>query len=160
MDADAFQAVSAPRSGSFPASLQPPLGVFDHGELDGRLLSRLRRLAGLCRSSRDRAQTLSCAAGAAVRVGKFSVCTCPYCGMTDHEELVSLVAEKSGSNAAIDACKRCLGYVKTFTTLQGSPAANVMVDDLGQRRSRYRGSGARLQTSRGGRVFTRHQNCT
>lgn len=56
--------------------------------------------------------------------------TCPYCGMTDHKELVSLVLEKSGSNAAIDACKRCLGYVKTFTRLQGSPPANVMVDDL------------------------------
>ena len=56
--------------------------------------------------------------------------SCSYCGMTDHEELVSLVPEKSGSNAAIDACKRCLGYVKTFTTLQGSPPANVMVDDL------------------------------
>ncbi len=56
--------------------------------------------------------------------------SCPYCGTTDHEELVSLVPEKSGSNGAIDACKRCLGYVKTFTTLQGSPPANVMVDDL------------------------------
>jgi FdhE protein len=55
---------------------------------------------------------------------------CLYCGMTDHKELVSLVPEKSGSNAAIDACKRCLGYVKAFTTLQGSPPANVMVDDL------------------------------
>ena len=48
--------------------------------------------------------------------------SCPYCGMTDHEELVSLVPEKNGSNAVIDACKRCLGYVKTFTTLQGSAA--------------------------------------
>jgi len=56
--------------------------------------------------------------------------SCSYCGMTDHEELVSLVPEKSGSRAAIEACKRCLGYVKTFTTLQGSPPANVMVDDL------------------------------
>jgi FdhE protein len=56
--------------------------------------------------------------------------SCPYCGMTDHEELVSLVPEKNGSNAVIDACKRCLGYVKTFTTLQGSPPAKVMVDDL------------------------------
>jgi FdhE protein len=56
--------------------------------------------------------------------------SCSYCGMTDHEELVSLVPEKSSSNAAIEACKRCLGYVKTFTTLQGSPPANVMVDDL------------------------------
>ena len=50
--------------------------------------------------------------------------------MTDHEELVSLVPEKSGLNAVIDACKRCLGYIKTFTTLQGSPPARVMVDDL------------------------------
>ncbi|HSE86095.1 MAG TPA: formate dehydrogenase accessory protein FdhE [Candidatus Binatia bacterium] len=55
---------------------------------------------------------------------------CPYCSMTDHHELVSLVPEKSGSNSVIDACKRCLGYVKTFTKLQGSPAARVMLDDL------------------------------
>ena len=50
--------------------------------------------------------------------------------MNDHEELVSLVPEKSGSNSVIDACKHCLGYVKTFTTLQASPAAKVMLDDL------------------------------
>jgi FdhE protein len=55
---------------------------------------------------------------------------CPYCGMTDHKELVSLVPENSGSNSAIDACTRCLGYVKTFTTLQGSPPAKVILDDL------------------------------
>jgi FdhE protein len=56
--------------------------------------------------------------------------SCSYCGMTDHEELMSLVPEKSGSHAVIEACKHCLGYVKTFTTLQGSPPAKVMVDDL------------------------------
>jgi FdhE protein len=56
--------------------------------------------------------------------------SCSYCGMTDHEELTALVPEKSGSHAVIEACKRCLGYVKTFTTLQGSPPAKVMVDDL------------------------------
>ena len=55
---------------------------------------------------------------------------CPYCAMTDHNELVSLVPERSGSNAVIDACKRCLGYVKTFTTLQGSAPVKVIVDDL------------------------------
>ncbi len=55
---------------------------------------------------------------------------CPYCGMTDHKELLSLVPENSGSNSAIDACTRCLGYVKTFTTLQGSPPAKVILDDL------------------------------
>jgi FdhE protein len=56
---------------------------------------------------------------------------CPYCGTTDHEELVSLVPEKSDANAVIDACKRCLGYAKTFTTLQGSPPVKVILDDLG-----------------------------
>jgi FdhE protein len=55
---------------------------------------------------------------------------CPYCGMTDHKELLSLVPENSGSNSTIDGCARCLGYVKTFTTLQGSSPAKVILDDL------------------------------
>ena len=50
--------------------------------------------------------------------------------MNDHQELVSLVPEKSGSNSVIDACKHCFGYVKTFTTLQGSPPAQVFLEDL------------------------------
>jgi formate dehydrogenase maturation protein FdhE len=50
--------------------------------------------------------------------------------MTDHNELVSLVPEKSGSNSVIDACKRCLGYAKTFTILQASPPAKIFLDDL------------------------------
>jgi hypothetical protein len=56
--------------------------------------------------------------------------SCPYCGMSDHTQLISLVPEKSGSNCVVDACKRCLGYVKTFTTLQGSPPVKIMLDDL------------------------------
>src|SRR5262245_1887347 len=55
---------------------------------------------------------------------------CPYCGTTDHNELCSLVPEKSGSNSVIEACKRCLGYVKAFTTLQGSQPTQVFLDDL------------------------------
>jgi FdhE protein len=55
---------------------------------------------------------------------------CPYCGMTNHEDLVSLVPEKSGSNSVIDACRRCFGYVKSFTKLQGSPPVKVFLDDL------------------------------
>jgi FdhE protein len=56
--------------------------------------------------------------------------SCPYCGMTDHKELLSLVPENSALNAVIDACKRCLGYLKTFTKLQGSKPANMLLDDL------------------------------
>jgi FdhE protein len=55
---------------------------------------------------------------------------CAYCGMTDHNELVSMVPEQGGTSRVIEACKRCLGYVKSFTTLQASPAAKVILDDL------------------------------
>jgi FdhE protein len=55
---------------------------------------------------------------------------CPYCAMSDHAELVALVPEKDGVNAVIDACQRCLGYVKTFTRLQGCSPGSVMLEDL------------------------------
>jgi FdhE protein len=55
---------------------------------------------------------------------------CPFCAMSDHDELVALVPEKTGSNAVIDACQRCLGYVKTFTRLQGCSPGAVMLEDL------------------------------
>ena len=54
---------------------------------------------------------------------------CGYCGTGDHEQLATLVPEKTGSSA-IEACKRCKGYVKTFTRLQGSPPASILLDDL------------------------------
>ena len=58
------------------------------------------------------------------------VLSCPYCGNGDHERLVSLVPENS-AKSAIDACKVCLGYVKVFTTLQGTRPDAVMLQDLG-----------------------------
>src|SRR5262245_1979315 len=58
------------------------------------------------------------------------VLSCPYCRTTNHEELVTLVLENSRSNAVVDACRRCRGYVKTLTRLQGSPPAGVHLDDL------------------------------
>jgi FdhE protein len=55
---------------------------------------------------------------------------CPYCALRDHDALVSLVSENGGSHAAIDACTRCLGYVKTFTRLQGCQPDTVILEDL------------------------------
>jgi FdhE protein len=55
---------------------------------------------------------------------------CAYCGMSDHEQLVSLVPEQGGAMRVIEACKRCLGYVKSFTTLQAIPPAKLILDDL------------------------------
>jgi FdhE protein len=55
---------------------------------------------------------------------------CPYCALSDHDALVSLVPENAGSHVVVDACKRCLGYVKTFTRLQACPPAAVILEDL------------------------------
>lgn len=58
------------------------------------------------------------------------VLNCPYCGMCDHDEFVSLVPENGASRAVVDACRRCLAYVKTFTRLQGCAPDAVMLEDL------------------------------
>jgi FdhE protein len=55
---------------------------------------------------------------------------CPYCAMRDHAELITLVPEHGSTHAVIDACKACLGYVKTFTRLQGCSRDTVMLEDL------------------------------
>jgi len=55
---------------------------------------------------------------------------CPYCALHDHDQLVSLVSENDGARGVIEACKGCLGYVKTFTRLQGCSADTVMLEDL------------------------------
>jgi formate dehydrogenase maturation protein FdhE len=44
--------------------------------------------------------------------------------------LVTLVPEKAGAQCAVDACKSCLGYVKTFTRLQACPPDAVLLEDL------------------------------
>ena len=66
--------------------------------------------------------------------------SCPYCATDDHDELVTLAPDSSafspGAGAdkeapgVIEACRRCRGYVKTFTRLQGSPPHGVMLEDL------------------------------
>ena len=55
---------------------------------------------------------------------------CAYCGMNDHESLVSLVPGNGGASRVIEACKHCLGYVKAFTTLEGSAPEKVILEDL------------------------------
>jgi FdhE protein len=55
---------------------------------------------------------------------------CCFCGNSDHNELGSLVPEKSGSSRTVDTCNRCRGYLKTFTKLQGSAATKIILDDL------------------------------
>lgn len=55
---------------------------------------------------------------------------CAYCANTNHEDLATLSPEQPGSKGSVDACKRCRGYVKVFTRLQGCPPDQVMLEDL------------------------------
>jgi FdhE protein len=55
---------------------------------------------------------------------------CLFCGMDDHKELESLVPEPGGSARTIEACRRCMGYVKALTSLQGALPEQVIIEDL------------------------------
>lgn len=59
-----------------------------------------------------------------------SVLHCPYCSTNDHGQLTTFVPQSGSTHAVVEACRRCLGYVKTFTKLQGCPPAAVMLEDL------------------------------
>jgi FdhE protein len=55
---------------------------------------------------------------------------CPFCSTRDHRELAMLVPQKDGPQAAVEACRRCGGYIKSFTRLQGCAPAAIMIEDL------------------------------
>jgi FdhE protein len=55
---------------------------------------------------------------------------CAFCDTRDHGELVSLIPEAGGTPEGIEACRRCRGYIKVFTRLQGCAPAAVMLEDL------------------------------
>jgi FdhE protein len=55
---------------------------------------------------------------------------CPYCATTDHNQLVTLVPEDGNRTRTIEACRSCGGYIKSFTLLQPSRGATVILDDL------------------------------
>jgi FdhE protein len=54
---------------------------------------------------------------------------CTFCGIDDHEQLLSLVPDAAGANQAVEACKPCRGYLKVLTVLQAGDAS-VMLEDL------------------------------
>ncbi len=55
---------------------------------------------------------------------------CSYCATTDHDTLGTLVVADKSARWAIDVCQGCLGYLKSFTTLQATPPSGVLVTDL------------------------------
>jgi FdhE protein len=55
--------------------------------------------------------------------------TCPFCGARDHADLGALVPDGDGRRR-VETCRRCLGYLKTLTTLAATPDAELALEDL------------------------------
>lgn len=58
------------------------------------------------------------------------VLACTYCGTRDHEQLGTLVAEDRKAAVAVETCRCCSGYLKSFTLLQATPSEDVLAVDL------------------------------
>jgi len=58
------------------------------------------------------------------------VLACTYCATTDHETLGTLVVEDKKSRFALEVCRGCSGYLKSFTTLLATPSDEVLATDL------------------------------
>jgi FdhE protein len=55
---------------------------------------------------------------------------CPYCGEKDHERLGALVLDGKPETLTVETCSRCLGYLKSVTTLQAIPPFELLLRDL------------------------------
>jgi FdhE protein len=55
---------------------------------------------------------------------------CPYCGTRDHARLGALVPATAGERRRVETCNVCRGYLKTLTTLAGTPGGDVLLEDL------------------------------
>lgn len=56
--------------------------------------------------------------------------TCTYCASTDHDTLATLVGGDKTARFAVDVCRHCSGYLKSFTTLQATPSDEILAADL------------------------------
>ena len=55
---------------------------------------------------------------------------CVFCGMDEHEQLLSLITDTTGATRSVEACKSCSGYLKTFAVLRPGDGPSVLLDDL------------------------------
>lgn len=56
--------------------------------------------------------------------------SCPYCGVSEHDALISLIPQAGRSRGIVEACTRCSGYMKVLIRLQGCSPLAVLVEDL------------------------------
>jgi FdhE protein len=55
---------------------------------------------------------------------------CLYCGEANHQRLGSLCPEGTAETRRVETCITCRGYMKTVTTLQGTPPYGVILEDF------------------------------
>jgi FdhE protein len=55
---------------------------------------------------------------------------CPYCGNREHTQLGALVSADSPETRKAETCKRCLGYIKSVTTLAPSDPLELAIVDV------------------------------
>ena len=75
----------------------------------------------------ERSRYLRCGCGAA---WLWQPLLCVQCGNSDHDALRSLMPESADRAGSIEACRKCGGYLKVFTRLQGCAPQVVMLEDL------------------------------
>jgi FdhE protein len=55
---------------------------------------------------------------------------CPFCGVIGHEARAALVSEQDGEARKVETCSRCLGYLKSVSTLRAWAEDEVTLADL------------------------------
>lgn len=76
----------------------------------------------------ERARHLRC--GCCGASWPMPVLVCTYCATTDHDTLGTLVVDDRKARFSLDVCRRCSGYLKSFTTLQPTPSDEILATDL------------------------------
>lgn len=76
----------------------------------------------------DRARHLRC--GRCGAGWPMPALACTYCATTDHATLGTLVVNDNKSRFAIDVCRGCSGYLKSWTTLQATPSDEIIAIDF------------------------------
>jgi FdhE protein len=76
----------------------------------------------------DRSRRLRCGRCAAEWEVRWLYCV--YCGEQEHERLGSLEPDDRGEMIKVETCATCRGYLKSFASLQGFPAFELLLQDL------------------------------
>jgi FdhE protein len=76
----------------------------------------------------DRSRRLRC--GRCAAEWEVQWLCCIYCGEREHDRLGSLEPDDRGEMLKVETCATCRGYLKSIASLQGTPAFELLLQDL------------------------------